>query len=59
MHRKKSIAHLSQLKQGKDEPLKKYLGRFGQVVFEIGSANDEAIVATFINNLQNGQLSLI
>ncbi|KAK1578211.1 hypothetical protein Q3G72_028517 [Acer saccharum] len=26
---KKSVAHLSQLKQGKDELLKKYLGRFG------------------------------
>ena len=24
---------------------------------EIGSANDEAIIAAFINNLQNGQLS--
>ncbi|KAK1550753.1 hypothetical protein Q3G72_024197 [Acer saccharum] len=27
VHRKKSVAHLSQLKQGKDESLKKYLGR--------------------------------
>ena len=57
VHRKKSVAHLSQLKQGKDESLKKYLGRFGQEVSEIGSVNDEAIIATFINNLQNGQLS--
>ncbi|KAK0593259.1 hypothetical protein LWI29_033744 [Acer saccharum] len=57
VHRKKSVAHLSQLKQGKDESLKRYLGRFGQEVSEIGSANDEAIIATFINNLQNGQLS--
>ncbi|KAK0599626.1 hypothetical protein LWI29_007086 [Acer saccharum] len=57
VHRKKSVAHLSQLKQGKDESLKKYLGRFGQEVSEIGSANDEAIIAAFINNLQNGQLS--
>ena len=51
------MAHLSQLKQGKDESLKKYLGRFGQEVSEIGSANDEAIIAAFINKLQNGQLS--
>ncbi|KAK0579183.1 hypothetical protein LWI29_022333 [Acer saccharum] len=51
VHRKKSVAHLSQLKQGKDESLKRYLGRFGQEVFEIGSANDEAIIASFINNL--------
>ncbi|KAK0596636.1 hypothetical protein LWI29_017605 [Acer saccharum] len=51
VHRKKSVAHLSQLKQGKDESLKKYLGRFGQEVSEIGSANDEAIIAAFINNL--------
>ncbi|KAK0579106.1 hypothetical protein LWI29_021230 [Acer saccharum] len=57
VHRKKSVAHLSQLKQGKDESLKKYLGRFSQEVSEIGSANDEAIIAAFINNLQNGQLS--
>ncbi|KAK0578380.1 hypothetical protein LWI29_009529 [Acer saccharum] len=57
VHRKKSVAHLSQLKQGKDESLKRYLGRFGQEVSEIGSANDEAIIAAFINNLQNGQLS--
>ncbi|KAK0574964.1 hypothetical protein LWI29_031634 [Acer saccharum] len=57
VHRKKSVAHLSQLKQGKDESLKKYLGRFGQEVSEIGSANNEAIIAAFINNLQNGQLS--
>ncbi|KAK3188945.1 hypothetical protein Dsin_028506 [Dipteronia sinensis] len=57
VHRKKSVAHLSQLKQGKDESLKKYLERFGQEVSEIGSANDEAIIAAFINNLQNGQLS--
>ncbi|KAK0590805.1 hypothetical protein LWI29_031928 [Acer saccharum] len=57
VHRKKSVAHLSQLKQGRDESLKKYLGRFGQEVSEIGSANDEAIIAAFINNLQNGQLS--
>ena len=57
VHRKKSVAYLSQLKQGKDESLKKYLGRFGQAVSEIGSDNDEAIVAAFINNLQNGQLS--
>ncbi|KAK0590681.1 hypothetical protein LWI29_030373 [Acer saccharum] len=57
VHRKKSVAHLSQLKQRKDESLKKYLGRFGQEVSEIGSANDEAIIAAFINNLQNGQLS--
>ncbi|KAK1563835.1 hypothetical protein Q3G72_033545 [Acer saccharum] len=57
VHRKKSVAHLSQLKQGKDESLKKYLGRFGLEVSEIGSANDEAIIAAFINNLQNGQLS--
>ncbi|KAK0571607.1 hypothetical protein LWI29_018776 [Acer saccharum] len=66
VHRKKSVAHLSQLKQGKDESLKKYLGRFGREgsvrkvrseVSEIGSANDEAIIAAFINNLQNGQLS--
>ena len=57
VHRKKSVAHLSQLRQGKDESLKKYLGRFGQEVSEIGSANDEAIIAAFINNLQNGQLS--
>ena len=57
VYRKKLVAHLSQLKQGKDETLKKYLGRLGQEVSEIGSANDEAIVAAFINNLQNGQLS--
>ena len=57
VHRKKSVAHLSQLRQGKDGSLKKYLGRFGQEVSEIGSANDEAIIAAFINNLQNGQLS--
>ncbi|KAK0583828.1 hypothetical protein LWI29_003559 [Acer saccharum] len=57
MHRKKSVAYLSQLKQGKDDSLKKYLGRFGQEMSEIGSANDEAIVAAFINNLQNSQLS--
>ncbi|KAK1576216.1 hypothetical protein Q3G72_011959 [Acer saccharum] len=57
VHRKKLVAHLSQLKQGKDESLKKYLGRFSQKVSEIGSANDEAIIAAFINNLQNGQLS--
>ncbi|KAK1554477.1 hypothetical protein Q3G72_012781 [Acer saccharum] len=56
VHRNKSVAHLSQLKQGKDESLKKYLGRFGQEVSEIGSANDEAIVVAFINNLQNSQL---
>ncbi|KAK0605493.1 hypothetical protein LWI29_027475 [Acer saccharum] len=57
VHMKKSVAHLSQLKQGKDVSLKRYLGRFGQEVSEIGSANDEAIIAAFINNLQNGQLS--
>ncbi|KAK0597251.1 hypothetical protein LWI29_023370 [Acer saccharum] len=57
VHRKKSVAHLSQLKHGKDESLKKCLGRFGQEVSEIRSANDEAIIAAFINNLQNGQLS--
>ncbi|KAK0606022.1 hypothetical protein LWI29_033256 [Acer saccharum] len=57
VHRKKSMAHLSQLKQGKDESLKRYLGRFGQEVSDIGSANDEAIITVFINNLQNGQLS--
>ncbi|KAK0591822.1 hypothetical protein LWI29_008808 [Acer saccharum] len=29
----------------------------GNEVLEIGSVNDEAIIAAFINNLQNGQLS--
>ncbi|KAK3189487.1 hypothetical protein Dsin_029048 [Dipteronia sinensis] len=54
---KKSAAHLSQLRQENDELLKKYLTRFGQEVSEIGSANDEAIIVAFINNLHNGRLS--
>jgi hypothetical protein len=51
------VAFLSQLKQWKNESLKKYLGRFIQEVSEVESTNDEAIIIAFINNLQNGQLS--
>ncbi|KAK3229501.1 hypothetical protein Dsin_001382 [Dipteronia sinensis] len=55
---RKSISILSTLKQRKDEKLKDYLARFSQEVSEVQEPNDDAVVAAFINSLQQSQLSL-
>ncbi|KAK1570704.1 hypothetical protein Q3G72_005980 [Acer saccharum] len=57
VQRRKSLAHLSNLKQERNELIKKYLVRFGKVVAQIEDANDVAVIAAFTNGLQSGRLS--
>ncbi|KAK0606222.1 hypothetical protein LWI29_035319 [Acer saccharum] len=57
VQRRKSLAHLSNLKQESNESLKKYLARFKKEVAQIEDASDVAVIATFTNGLQSGQLS--
>ncbi|KAK0604527.1 hypothetical protein LWI29_016540 [Acer saccharum] len=55
--RRKSFAHLSNLKQERNESIKKYLARFGKEVAQIEDASDVAVIAAFTNGLQSGRLS--
>ncbi|KAK0592219.1 hypothetical protein LWI29_015282 [Acer saccharum] len=57
VQRRKSLAHLSNLKQERNESIKKYLARFGKEVAQIEDASDVAVIPTFTNGLQSGQLS--
>ncbi|KAK0599321.1 hypothetical protein LWI29_004240 [Acer saccharum] len=57
VQRRKSLAHLSNLKQEHNESIKKYLARFGKEVAQIEDASDVAVIAAFTNGLQSGQLS--
>ncbi|KAK0593833.1 hypothetical protein LWI29_030239 [Acer saccharum] len=57
VQRRKSLAHLSNLKQERNESIKKYLARFGKEVAQIEDASDVAVIATFTNGLQSGRLS--
>ncbi|KAK0608089.1 hypothetical protein LWI29_025374 [Acer saccharum] len=57
VQRRKSLAHLSNLKQERNESIKKYLARFGKEVAQIEDASDVAVVAAFTNGLQSGRLS--
>lgn len=57
VQRRKSLAHLSNLKQEKSESLKKYLTRFGKEVIQIEDASDVVVIAAFTNGLQSGRLS--
>ncbi|KAK0579704.1 hypothetical protein LWI29_030124 [Acer saccharum] len=50
-------AHLSNLKQERNESIKKYLARFGKEVAQIEDASDVAVIAAFTNGLQSGRLS--
>ncbi|KAK0600692.1 hypothetical protein LWI29_017527 [Acer saccharum] len=57
VQRRKSLAHLSNLKQERNESIKKYLARFGKKVAQIEYASDVAVIAAFTNGLQSGRLS--
>ncbi|KAK0607491.1 hypothetical protein LWI29_015740 [Acer saccharum] len=57
VQRRKSLAHLSNLKQERNESIKKYLARFRKEVAQIEDASDVAIIAAFTNGLQSGRLS--
>ena len=57
VQRRKSLAHLSNLKQERDESIKKYLARFSKEVAQIEDASDVVIIAAFTNGLQSGRLS--
>ncbi|KAK0593867.1 hypothetical protein LWI29_011578 [Acer saccharum] len=57
VQRRKSLAHLSNLKQERNESIKKYLARFGKEVAQIEDASDVAVIAAFTNGLQSGRLS--
>ena len=57
VQRRKSLAHLSNLKQESNESLKKYLARFRKEVAQIEYASDVAVIAAFTNGLQSGRLS--
>ena len=57
MQRRKSLAHLSNLKQERSELIKKYLARFGNEVAQIEDASDVAVITAFTNGLQSGRLS--
>ncbi|KAK0607826.1 hypothetical protein LWI29_021169 [Acer saccharum] len=57
VQRRKSLAHLSNLKQEYNESIKKYLARFGKEVAQIEDASDVAVIAAFTNGLQSGRLS--
>ncbi|KAK0576807.1 hypothetical protein LWI29_023598 [Acer saccharum] len=57
VQRRKSLAHLSNLKQKRNESIKKYLARFGKEVAQIDDASDVAVIAAFTNGLQSGRLS--
>ena len=51
VQRRKSLAHLSNLKQENNESLKKYLARFGKEVAQIKDASDVAVIAAFTNGV--------
>ncbi|KAK0601168.1 hypothetical protein LWI29_021826 [Acer saccharum] len=57
VQRRKSLAHLSNLKQERNESIKKYLARFRKEVAQIEDASDVAVIAAFTNGLQSGRLS--
>ncbi|KAK0573961.1 hypothetical protein LWI29_016278 [Acer saccharum] len=57
VQRRKSLAHLSNLKQERNETIKKYLARFGKEVAQIEDASDVVVIAAFTNGLQSGRLS--
>ncbi|KAK0584356.1 hypothetical protein LWI29_011870 [Acer saccharum] len=57
VQRRKSLAHLSKLKQERSESIKKYLARFGKKVAQIEDASDVAVIVAFTNGLQSGRLS--
>ncbi|KAK0585604.1 hypothetical protein LWI29_031174 [Acer saccharum] len=58
VQRRKSLAHLSNLKQEHNESIKKYLARFGKEVAQIEDASDVAVIAAFTNGLQSGDYPL-
>ncbi|KAK0585637.1 hypothetical protein LWI29_031668 [Acer saccharum] len=51
VQRRKSLAHLSNLKQERNESIKKYLARFGTEVAQIEDASDVAVIVAFTNGL--------
>ncbi|KAK0574919.1 hypothetical protein LWI29_030933 [Acer saccharum] len=53
VQRRKSLAHLSNLKQERNESIKKYLVRFGKEVAQIEDTSDVAVIAAFTNGLQS------
>ncbi|KAK0594654.1 hypothetical protein LWI29_008175 [Acer saccharum] len=57
VQRRKSLTHLSNLKQELNESIKKYLARFRKEVAQIEDASDVAVIAAFTNGLQSGRLS--
>ncbi|KAK0584696.1 hypothetical protein LWI29_017299 [Acer saccharum] len=57
VQRRKSLAHLSNLKQERNDSIKKYLARFGKEVAQIEDASDVVVIAAFTNGLQSGRLS--
>ncbi|KAK0582828.1 hypothetical protein LWI29_029991 [Acer saccharum] len=56
VQRRKSLAYLSNLKQERNESIKKYLARFGKEVAQIETASDVVVIVAFTNGLQSGQL---
>ncbi|KAK1551909.1 hypothetical protein Q3G72_007085 [Acer saccharum] len=57
VQRRRSLAHLSNLKQERNESIKKYLARFRKEVAQIEDSSDVAVIAAFTNRLQSGRLS--
>ncbi|KAK4848067.1 hypothetical protein QYF36_008899 [Acer negundo] len=57
VQRTKSLAHLSNLRQDKNESLKKYLTRFGKEVAQIEDGSNVGVIAAFTNRLPSGRLS--
>ena len=52
---KKSTACLMSIKQWEDETLKSYITRFNKEALSIDEANDNILVAAFINGLRKGK----
>ena len=57
LQRKKSLAHLSSLKQGRTEAIREYLARFNKEAVRIEDFNDMAAINAFTNGLQSGPFS--
>ncbi|KAL5777702.1 hypothetical protein ACOSP7_010628 [Xanthoceras sorbifolium] len=57
VQRKKSLSHLSSVKQGKGEPIRTYLSRFNREAVQVEDFNDAAAINILTNGLQSGAFS--
>ncbi|KAL5842184.1 hypothetical protein ACOSQ3_012787 [Xanthoceras sorbifolium] len=57
VQRKKSLSHMSSVKQGRGESIRAYLSRFNREVIQVEDFNDSAVINIFTNGLQNGAFS--